>query len=50
MLQFFPGKNLGAMGDGGAIVTNSKKLYKKCKMIANHGGLKKKFTSIDWTK
>ncbi len=39
--SFFPGKNLGAMGDGGAIVTNSKKLYKKCKMIANHGGLKK---------
>ena len=39
--SFFPGKNLGAMGDAGAIITNSQKLYKKCKMIANHGGLKK---------
>ena len=39
--SFFPGKNLGAMGDAGAILTNSKKLYIKCKMIANHGGLKK---------
>ena len=39
--SFFPGKNLGAMGDAGAIMTNSKNLYKKCKMIANHGGLKK---------
>ena len=28
------------MGDAGAIMTNSKNLYKKCKMIANHGGLK----------
>ena len=39
--SFFPGKNLGAMGDAGAILTNSKKLFKRCKMIANHGGLKK---------
>ncbi len=39
--SFFPGKNLGAMGDAGAILTNSNKLHKKCKMIANHGGLKK---------
>lgn len=39
--SFFPGKNLGAMGDAGAIVTNSQKIYNKCKMIANHGGLKK---------
>lgn len=39
--SFFPGKNLGAMGDAGAILTNSKKLFLKCKMIANHGGLKK---------
>ena len=39
--SFFPGKNLGAMGDAGAIITNSKKIHTKCKMIANHGGLKK---------
>ena len=39
--SFFPGKNLGAMGDGGALLTNSQRLYKRSKMIANHGGLKK---------
>ena len=39
--SFYPGKNLGAYGDGGAIVTNSTYLAKKCKKIANHGGLKK---------
>lgn len=35
--SFYPGKNLGAMGDGGAITTNDEILYKKCKAIANYG-------------
>jgi len=39
--SFYPGKNLGAYGDGGAIITNDKKLAKKCKMIANHGRIEK---------
>lgn len=39
--SFYPGKNLGAFGDGGAIVTNDPKLAKKCRMIANHGRIKK---------
>ena len=39
--SFFPSKNLGALGDGGMIITNSKKLFTECKMLANHGGLKK---------
>lgn len=39
--SFFPSKNLGCMGDGGAIVTNSKKRYLLCKKISSHGGLKK---------
>ncbi len=39
--SFYPGKNLGAYGDGGAIVTNDAKLAKKCKMIANHGRMEK---------
>lgn len=39
--SFFPSKNLGGIGDGGAIVTNNKNLFIKCKKIANHGGLKK---------
>lgn len=39
--SFYPGKNLGAYGDGGAIVTNSDELAKKCKMISNHGRIEK---------
>lgn len=35
--SFYPGKNLGAMGDAGAITTNNKDLYEKCKAIANYG-------------
>jgi dTDP-4-amino-4,6-dideoxygalactose transaminase len=39
--SFYPTKNLGAYGDGGAIFTNDDKLAKKIKMIANHGESKK---------
>lgn len=39
--SFYPGKNLGAYGDGGAIVTNDAALAARCRMIANHGRLKK---------
>src|SRR4051812_17632939 len=35
--SFFPSKNLGCYGDGGAIYTNDEKLAAKIKMIANHG-------------
>ncbi|GAC10546.1 DegT/DnrJ/EryC1/StrS family aminotransferase [Paraglaciecola chathamensis] len=35
--SFYPGKNLGAYGDGGAIVTNDKTLSIRARMIANHG-------------
>lgn len=37
--SFYPGKNLGAMGDAGAIVTNDTDLADKMAMIARHGGL-----------
>jgi dTDP-4-amino-4,6-dideoxygalactose transaminase len=39
--SFYPGKNLGAYGDGGAIVTNNSILAKKSRMIANHGRIDK---------
>ena len=35
--SFYPSKNLGAFGDGGAIFTNDDALAGKLKMIANHG-------------
>lgn len=39
--SFYPGKNLGAWGDAGAIVTNDDSLAQKCRMFANHGALVK---------
>lgn len=35
--SFFPSKNLGAFGDGGAMFTNDDALAEKLRMIANHG-------------
>lgn len=35
--SFFPSKNLGCYGDGGAMIFNDKEIAKKAKMIANHG-------------
>jgi len=35
--SFFPGKNLGAFGDAGAITTNNKKLYNVLKSLRNYG-------------
>lgn len=35
--SFFPSKNLGAYGDGGAMYTNNTELAEKMRMIANHG-------------
>ena len=39
--SFFPGKNLGAFGDGGAIITNTRSLYEYCVRARGHGALKK---------
>ncbi len=39
--SFYPGKNLGAYGDAGAIVTNNDELAKKARMFANHGRISK---------
>ncbi len=35
--SFYPGKNLGAYGEGGAVITNNKDLYTKIMMIRDHG-------------
>jgi dTDP-4-amino-4,6-dideoxygalactose transaminase len=35
--SFFPSKNLGCYGDGGAMLVKDKNLAEKCRMIANHG-------------
>jgi len=39
--SFYPGKNLGAYGDAGAIITNDDELADNMRMFANHGSLKK---------
>lgn len=44
--SFFPSKNLGCYGDGGAIYTNNDNLAKLSKMIANHGQEKKYYHSV----
>ncbi len=39
--SFYPGKNLGAYGDAGAITTSSEAFYEKARMIADHGRVQK---------
>jgi len=41
VFSFYPGKNLGAFGDGGMITTNVPDLAIKCRMFANHGRISK---------
>ena len=45
-ISFFPSKNLGCYGDGGAICTNDDDLAIKLKMIANHGQSKRYYHDI----
>jgi len=39
--SFYPGKNLGAFGDGGAVTSRNKELIEKIKMLSNHGRVEK---------
>lgn len=43
--SFFPSKNLGSFGDGGAIFTNNIKIFKKIQSLRNHGQVKYSITS-----
>ena len=44
--SFFPSKNLGCYGDGGAIFTNDDELANKLRMIANHGQSKRYYHDV----
>jgi len=44
--SFFPSKNLGCYGDGGAIFTNDDALAAQMKMVANHGQQKKYYHDV----
>jgi dTDP-4-amino-4,6-dideoxygalactose transaminase len=44
--SFFPSKNLGCYGDGGAIFTNDATLAEQMKMIANHGQNKRYYHEV----
>lgn len=39
--SFYPSKNLGCFGDGGAIVTDNEEIYNKIKMLRNYGSAKR---------
>ena len=44
--SFYPGKNLGALGDGGAITTNDSELAEKIKVLRNYGSQQKYYNEI----
>jgi len=45
--SFFPTKNLGAFGDGGAIVTDNEELAEKMRKLRNYGSVKKYYHEIE---
>jgi dTDP-4-amino-4,6-dideoxygalactose transaminase len=45
--SFYPGKNLGACGEAGAITTNEEKMAARIKMIRDHGQVKKYYHDIE---
>ncbi len=44
--SFYPGKNLGAYGDAGAVVSNDEAFVAKVRQIANHGGGTNKYDNV----
>ncbi len=45
--SFYPGKNLGACGEGGAVTTNDETMAKKMRMIRDHGQVKKYYHDME---
>lgn len=45
--SFYPGKNLGAYGEGGAVVTQSEDIANKIRMIRDHGQAKKYYHDME---
>ena len=45
--SFYPGKNLGACGEGGAVTTNDPEIAKKIKMLRDHGQARKYFHDLE---
>ena len=45
--SFYPGKNLGACGEGGAVTTNDEELARKVRMLRDHGQAKKYYHDVE---
>jgi len=45
--SFYPGKNLGACGEAGAITTNDEEITRKCRMLRDHGQAKKYYHDVE---
>lgn len=45
--SFYPGKNLGACGEGGAVTTNDAEIARKIRMLRDHGQSKKYYHDIE---
>ena len=45
--SFYPGKNLGACGEGGAVTTDDEALARHCRMLRDHGQSKKYFHDVE---
>jgi len=45
--SFYPGKNLGACGEGGAVTTDSAEIARKIRMLRDHGQSKKYFHDVE---